>query len=401
MAIRVVCPNSACGKVLAVEDAHAGKKGKCPACGSAFSIPGDAGSGVFVAPSAGPEYQAPSSVAFDFDSEPGPPAPARPRKKPAVSKPAPVPERFFPEEDEEDYADVTPDVGDEEMDEDEEEDEEEEVDEEEADYEKRSLRRRQIEEEKARKREERKARHGGRRTKASKSRSHRMGIYRPETSTVVCLGIAILLLIGLGLTPLFDWMPASVKGPGEYTFSPGAFSTPTIHEWVGKVILGVSVVMAVLAAVAIVLLYALEESAGNTFLAIVCGLAGGWGLTAVAWLFGVVWKVFYLASKYREAIAGLRNRPVRQMGSDSFGSAAPAAPPLPAGSFDMQISMYPYVALWLGLAAALLVAVLLSYVAATRRRKMWSYVAEGIGLLIGIFLLILNVRPLAKPLLPF
>lgn len=40
MPIQAKCPNPACGKVLTVKDEHAGKRGKCPACGGLVSIPG-------------------------------------------------------------------------------------------------------------------------------------------------------------------------------------------------------------------------------------------------------------------------------------------------------------------------------------------------------------------------
>lgn len=39
MTIRVQCPNTDCGQVLNVRDEFAGKRGKCPACGSAMMIP--------------------------------------------------------------------------------------------------------------------------------------------------------------------------------------------------------------------------------------------------------------------------------------------------------------------------------------------------------------------------
>jgi len=39
MAMQVTCPNAACGKILTVQEEFAGKKGKCPACGSELMIP--------------------------------------------------------------------------------------------------------------------------------------------------------------------------------------------------------------------------------------------------------------------------------------------------------------------------------------------------------------------------
>ncbi len=39
MTIQVTCPNASCAKVLTVQEEFAGKKGKCPACGSELMIP--------------------------------------------------------------------------------------------------------------------------------------------------------------------------------------------------------------------------------------------------------------------------------------------------------------------------------------------------------------------------
>jgi phage FluMu protein Com len=50
--IRLKCPR--CEKVLSVSEAHAGKKGKCPGCGSVFFVPAPAGSGIQTRAPAGP-----------------------------------------------------------------------------------------------------------------------------------------------------------------------------------------------------------------------------------------------------------------------------------------------------------------------------------------------------------
>lgn len=69
MAINVTCR---CGKKLAVRDELAGRKGKCPACGSVLEIP--------ALPSAGSPPPVPAA-----------PPPARPAPKPAPAKPAGAP----------------------------------------------------------------------------------------------------------------------------------------------------------------------------------------------------------------------------------------------------------------------------------------------------------------------
>ena len=39
MAIGIKCSNPACNKSMTVKDSMAGKKGKCPACGTIIEIP--------------------------------------------------------------------------------------------------------------------------------------------------------------------------------------------------------------------------------------------------------------------------------------------------------------------------------------------------------------------------
>jgi hypothetical protein len=43
MSIKVKCPNGACGKVSVVKDEHAGKRAKCPGCGTPMTIPNGSG----------------------------------------------------------------------------------------------------------------------------------------------------------------------------------------------------------------------------------------------------------------------------------------------------------------------------------------------------------------------
>jgi ribosomal protein S27E len=50
MPIKVKCPNADCGKVATVKDEFAGKRAKCPACGTIMTIPN--GAGVAAAPAA-------------------------------------------------------------------------------------------------------------------------------------------------------------------------------------------------------------------------------------------------------------------------------------------------------------------------------------------------------------
>ena len=52
MPIKAKCPNADCGKVIAVKDEFAGKRAKCPGCGTVITIPN--GTGVAAAPAVAP-----------------------------------------------------------------------------------------------------------------------------------------------------------------------------------------------------------------------------------------------------------------------------------------------------------------------------------------------------------
>src|SRR5262249_9652615 len=95
MAIKVQCPNPACGKVFSVKPEYAGRKAKCPGCSSPLIIPtpeagafdfGSLGSGAVAAP-AEPDNP------FDFETAPPPAPKTKPSKKPA---PAPTAEPAHP-----------------------------------------------------------------------------------------------------------------------------------------------------------------------------------------------------------------------------------------------------------------------------------------------------------------
>jgi ribosomal protein S27E len=78
MPIKVKCPNADCGKVATVKDEFAGKRAKCPACGTIMTIPN--GTGVAAAPAAHhPAAPPPAAVQA--------PPPAA-RQRPAAPPPA-------------------------------------------------------------------------------------------------------------------------------------------------------------------------------------------------------------------------------------------------------------------------------------------------------------------------
>jgi len=72
--IKVKCPNAACGKVAAVKEEFAGKRAKCPACGTIIDIPGGAdvvppGSGIRApsVPAAPPPRPAPPRAGEEYE----------------------------------------------------------------------------------------------------------------------------------------------------------------------------------------------------------------------------------------------------------------------------------------------------------------------------------------------
>jgi ribosomal protein S27E len=79
MPIKVKCPNADCGKVATVKDEFAGKRAKCPACGTIMTIPN--GAGAAAAPAAArPAAPPPAGV-----QAPPPAARQRPAAPPPVA----------------------------------------------------------------------------------------------------------------------------------------------------------------------------------------------------------------------------------------------------------------------------------------------------------------------------
>lgn len=90
--IRVKCPNTACGKMLRVEDKHAGKRGKCPVCGQVLLAPTAQGPAATTAPAICTAPPAPSlpshpsddatTIANPSNTAPSPEAEAGPIARP-------------------------------------------------------------------------------------------------------------------------------------------------------------------------------------------------------------------------------------------------------------------------------------------------------------------------------
>ncbi len=88
MPIKVKCPNADCGKVAAVKDEFAGKRAKCPACGTIMTIPsasGVAAPAAAAAPARRPAPPPPADEGFEAPQ----PAPKR-----RAAAPPPVEEAY-------------------------------------------------------------------------------------------------------------------------------------------------------------------------------------------------------------------------------------------------------------------------------------------------------------------
>ena len=192
----------------------------------------------------------------------------------------------------------------------------------------------------------------------------------PFVGTLICLGIGIGLLVFLGLTPLFNYAGVSLKA----NINTPAQSSPSLFKgdnevkgWQGKVILIVTLLMAVFSLVSLILYLTINPVASDVIMTIGGCIAGAWGVTVAFWYVGFIWKVFTLSSKVKEMFQKL------------------------GGNFELSI--YPGIGLWLGLVVALGTVGVFSTLLTLRGKTLWIYLAEGIGLLLGILLMLVAVQP--------
>jgi hypothetical protein len=208
----------------------------------------------------------------------------------------------------------------------------------------------------------------------------------PFVGTLVCLGIGIGLLLFLGLTPLFNYAGVSAKAGnlnipggnlGGSQASPSLFKGDKDFDggWQGKVILIVTLLIAVFSAVCLILYLTINPAASDLITTISGCIAGAWSITVAFWYVGFIWKVFTFSSKFKEFFGG-RNNP--------FGGT-------------IEVSVSPGIGLWFGLVAALGAVGVFSTLMTLRGKTLWIYLAEGIGLLLGILLMLVAVRPWKTP----
>jgi hypothetical protein len=203
---------------------------------------------------------------------------------------------------------------------------------------------------------------------------------------LVLLGVGIALLIFLSLIPLFSLITvsASIKGTvmGQSINQSQSASSPSLFSdnWHGKVILIVGIVVSLLAIAALVIYLVAPSRTADLFLTIAGCTAGGWGILTLLWLGGWIWKILHASGAFKERFDVEMTRmrvAMRGMG----------------GQIDASVSINPGIGMWIGLGVALAVAVIFSTLMSMRGKKLWLYIGEGAGLLLGALLVVVAVQP--------
>ena len=166
-------------------------------------------------------------------------------------------------------------------------------------------------------------------------------------------------------------MSQSVSGPSLFTGD-----SQVIGTWQGKIILMVTLLVTVIAAVSLVLYLTISPAVSRIILTVGGCIAGGWGITAVLWLLAVIWKVLRASSALNEELN--KNPMIRD--------------------FQVDISITPGVGIWIGLVVAVGVVGIFASLAAVRQTTLWLYIGEGVGLLLGVLILVAAVQPWRPPL---
>jgi hypothetical protein len=189
--------------------------------------------------------------------------------------------------------------------------------------------------------------------------------------TLVCLGVGIAFLVFLSLIPLFPMMSMSVSmRMGGVAVDSQSQSSPSLFSdnWHGKVLLIVGLVVSLVAIGGLVLCLMMPPRTAELFVTVSSCIGGAWGILALVWLAGWVWKVLKASQQVKEMM-GIR------------------------GGGEVDLSVGPSFGMWTGLAVALLVAAAFSTLMSLRGKTLWLYIAEGVGLLLGVLLLVVAVKP--------
>jgi hypothetical protein len=184
-------------------------------------------------------------------------------------------------------------------------------------------------------------------------------------------------MLFLGFIPLISYakVSADVLGQSRSQSAPSLFTgdPDAIGSWQGKVILIVTLVVAVFAAVSLVLYLTINPYVSDLILTISGAIAGGWALTVLLWLLGFIWKVFTIHTKMKQMVK-----------SNPF-----------AGQVEFSVS--PGIGLWIGMVVALASVAVFSILLGLRGKTLWIYLAEGVGLLLGVLMMLVAVQPWKTP----
>jgi hypothetical protein len=386
--IKLKCPNAGCGKQLTVRDDLAGKIARCPACRQAMKIPTPRPQ---AAPQAKPRRTPSPAAAND---EPGMLPIDEPAREP-VEEPPPPPTRRPPTVVTYQATPPAPaydDAGYEEVDDPLQHerdpyeptgaDDYDVIDESEEEYEPvrrpSETRRYRDEYDEPEDDDAPRRRRRGRRFRRPRRKSSL------DTSDVVGMAVGIALLVFLGLTTLMPWVYASAS-VGNFNMSTSMGGDMSIlSSWEGKLILGGSLGAGVLVGLALALSFSVPPPADEILVDAGNSVAGGWGTLVAIWMIGFPWKMFHISFAIKSRIREFQN----QAKALNRGMANN-----PALNQKIDFSFYPHVGMWLCFLVALGVVGLFCYQVANRQQTVWLAVAQAVGLLGGLMLLIFNVKP--------
>ncbi len=171
--------------------------------------------------------------------------------------------------------------------------------------------------------------------------------------------------------------------------APGMPKTSLINGWEGKVMLGVSVLLAILIGVSLLLWFTGGPDVAELMAAISGSLAAGWGIACMLWVIGIMWKVYAVSAKMNSAMDKAKSLLGR--------GGMPGLPKV-----ESSFSMFPSIGAWLALLASIVVIALFCAVVMRRRQPIWLAIGAAAGAIAGILLLTLNAKPWdTGPDLPF
>lgn len=184
-------------------------------------------------------------------------------------------------------------------------------------------------------------------------------------------GVALLLLILLGVAPFLNWFSLSNSGISSFDLNTLYSQKTTLlgGQWdkEGKIFIGVSFLMALLVGAGLVLYGVLEDEAAEHGFSGPSCLAIFWTIATFIWSLGFTWWwIFIQRYKFEEAL------------KTNLGA---------------NISALPGPGMIVALVASALAAGALSYSVMKRGDTGWCYLAQFLGVALGAALIGLDVKP--------